>query len=77
MVHEIGSIYGTGELAPVSGEYRIVGHEIPANARCVSRGRGATIRVLKRSPLPSHGPCGLGALWCLTSADAPMAPPRA
>ena len=77
MVHQMGSIYGTGELAPVTGEYQIVGHEIPANARCVSQRRGATIRVLKRIPLPSHELCGQGALWRLTSEDVPLGPPRA
>ena len=66
----LGAAYATGELAPVSGEYRLVGHEIPANARCVSQRRSATVEVLKHTPLPSHGPCGHGALWCLTWAGS-------
>ena len=81
-VDGLGTTYGTGELAPVSGEYQLVGHEIPVNARCrVLRRVGgmlvegyagsasdAAITVLKHTPLPSHGPCGQGALWCLTWA---------
>ena len=45
-VSGLGAIYATGELAPVSGEYKIVGHEVPAKARCVSRRTGATVEVL-------------------------------
>ena len=73
-VNGLRATYATGEPAPVSGEYQIVGHEVPANARCVSRRGGATIEVLKHTPLPSHGPCGKGALWSLTSADVPLEP---
>ena len=66
----LGATYGTGELAPVSGAYQIVGHEMPTSARCASQRRRATIEVLKHTPLPSHGPCGQAALWCLTSAGS-------
>ena len=69
-VNGLCASYATGELAPVGGEYQIVGHEIPANARCVSRRMGATIEVLKNTPLPSCGPCGRGALWRLKSAGS-------
>ena len=76
----LGTTYGTGELAPVTGVYELVGHEIPTGARCfVQRrvggrlvegyaepGSGGAIEVLRHTPLPSHGPCGQGALWCLT-----------
>ena len=75
----LGTTYGTGELAPVTGVYELVGHEVPADARCSVQRRvegklvrgyaesapGAAIQVLKHTPLPSHGPCGHGALWCL------------
>ena len=64
----LGATYGTGELAPVSGIYQIVGHEIPASAGCTSHCSGPSIKVLKHTPLPSHGRCGQGALWCLVVA---------
>ena len=77
----LGTTYWTGELAPVSGVYELVGHETPANARCVAQrrvwgvlvegysGSGGEIQVREGTPLPRHGPCGQGALWCLTWAS--------
>lgn len=76
----LGSVYGTGELAPITWIYELVGHEIPADARCLVQRRvqgklvegyaepvsGPAIEVLKHTPLSSHGLCGHGALWCLT-----------
>ena len=63
----LGATFGTGELAPVGGRYQMVGHEIPLGARCSFQRRGATIDVRRHTPLPVHGACGHGALWCLIS----------
>lgn len=76
----LGATYGTGEPAPATGVYELVGHEIPAGARCLVQRRvggklvegyaeaaGGVIEVLRHAPLPSHGRCGHGALWCLIS----------
>ena len=73
---EAGPVYcGTGEQAPVSGHYELVGHEVPTSKRCVSRRRKATIGLLAGGALPRHEACGGRALWRLTSIDP--APERA
>ena len=72
----LGTTYGTGELAPVGGRYQMVGHEIPASARCSFERRGATIEVRRHTPLPGHEACGQGALWCLTSTGGWSYSPR-
>ena len=67
---EAGPVYcGTGEQVPVSGQYELVGHEIPTSKRCASRRRRATIRLLEGGALPRHEPCGGTALWRLISID--------
>ena len=88
MDYALGTTYWTGELAPVSGIYVLVGHETPSNARCVAQrrvwgvlvegyaGLGGEIHAGKGTPLPRHGPCGQGALWCLTWASGRGYVPR-
>ena len=85
----LGTTHWTGELAPVNGVYELVSHETPADARCVAQrraggvlvegyaGSGREIQVREGTPLPRHGPCGQGALWCLTSTGGWSYNPRA
>lgn len=72
---EAGRVYcGTGEQAPVGGQYELVGHEIPTSKRCASGRRKATIRLLEGGVLPCHEACGGRALWRLKSMDLVLEP---